>query len=317
MRESWDNVFEDAPASFEERMRQTLASLEERPRVRHLRFPTGGLVAAALLIAVLGGTALATNLFGLRSLTVEDPYATPAAGDVIALQGLPESPEFRANARWMTYLASREAPPKPEEPASAVNYQAAGETGGETAEAKDAVEIRDVRYVLYSVDSPEAAEELDSIVEEYGLRLHTSLQDFYSEKDLYDLLGAEPFIDNCSAIVGYVYEDGSFQADGASRLDRTYEYQFGRYVKGAFSEVTLNVGDAGKYEEWIYTTTAGIDVQLSLGPDRCMLLADLPQSFVAVNLQGGSRGNSIFMPEPMTRADLESFAELFDLSELD
>ena len=106
MNEKWENVFGEVPASFEERMRATLASLEEKPKVRVFRFPAGGLIAAALMIAVLAGTALATNLFGLRSITVSDPYATPqAVGDVIALQGLPESPEFKANAAWMTYLA--------------------------------------------------------------------------------------------------------------------------------------------------------------------------------------------------------------------
>ena len=85
MNEKWENVFGEVPASFEERMRSTLASLEEKPKVRRFRFPAGGLVAAALLIVVLGGTALATNLFGLGSMTVTDPYATPeAVGDVIA-----------------------------------------------------------------------------------------------------------------------------------------------------------------------------------------------------------------------------------------
>ena len=53
-----------------------------------------------------------------------------------------------------------------------------------------------------------------------------------------------------------------------------------------------------------------------MSPDRCVLLADLPDAFVAVNLLGGTAGNSVFMPEPVTKADLEAFAELFDLSAL-
>ena len=79
MKETWDNIFEEAPPSFEARMRATLEGLEERPQVRRLRFPRGGLIAAALAVAVLGGTALAANLFGIGSLTVPDPFATPAA----------------------------------------------------------------------------------------------------------------------------------------------------------------------------------------------------------------------------------------------
>ena len=60
MRDSWDNMFEEVPASFEARMKETLSALEEKPKIRRFRFGTGALVAAALLVAVLGGTALAT-----------------------------------------------------------------------------------------------------------------------------------------------------------------------------------------------------------------------------------------------------------------
>lgn len=310
MKESWDNIFEEAPASFEARMRETLAGLEEKPNLRRLRFPRSGLIAAALAAAILGGTALAANLFGLHSLTVDDPFSTPTAqGDVIALQGLPESPEFQANARWMAYLANRppvETTATPEATDAAV-VDLPEETPGNGGAAL---------YPLYSVDSEESARMLESIVTEYGLRLHTTRWDFYDEKGLNDLLDTTPFLTGCSAVVGYVYEDGSFQADGTSVGGRTYEYQIGRYVKGTFSEVTLNVGNTGDYEEWIYTTAGGMDVQLSLGPDRSLLLADLDNAFVAVNLQGGAKGNALFMPDPLTREQLEAFAETIDFTQL-
>ena len=81
MNEKWDKVFGEVPASFEERMVSTLASLEDR-KIRRFRMPGSALIAAALLIAILGGTALATDLFGLKSLTVSDPYATPETTSV-------------------------------------------------------------------------------------------------------------------------------------------------------------------------------------------------------------------------------------------
>lgn len=292
--EQWDKVFEEVPASFEERIVSTLASLEEKPKIRRFRMP-GGLIAAALAVVILGGTAWATDLFGLKSITVSDPYATPeAVGDVIALQGVPESAEFKANAQWMDYLTASDV----------VSRSAADGSIGEGS------------YSLYSVYTAEMAEELERIASAYGLKLHTSRQDFYSESDLYSLAGVSPFISNCAAISGYVYEDGSFQGDGTNVDGRFYEYQFGRYRKGSFSEVTLNIGSAGDYEEWIYTTASGVTVQLSMGPDRCVLLADLPGSFVAVNLLGGTSGNSMFMPDPVTKADLEAFADMFDFSSL-
>lgn len=294
--EKWDNVFEEVPASFEARILSTLDALEEKPKIRRFRMPAGGLIAAALMVVVLGGTALATDLFGLKSITVADPYATPeAVGDVIALQGVPDSPEFRANAQWMDYLSS---------------------SGAASRSVSDPDLAENESYGLYSVSDAESAARLESIAAANGLKLHTSQQDFFTESELYENLGTAPFISNCAAISGYVYEDGSFQGDGTNVAGRFYEYQLGRYVKGSFSEVTLNVGNASSYEEWIYTTASGVDVQLSMGPDRCVLLADLPSSFVAVNLLGGTNGNSLFMPDPVTKADLEAFADLFDFSSL-
>ena len=257
-----------------------------------------------LLVAVLGGTALATDFFGLKSLTVTDPNASPAAvsateepaggSTVIALQGVPESPEFQANAEWMDFLAS---------------YDAAAMT-------QEAAACLPEKYDLYSVSTQDMANELDRIIRKYHLRLHTSMTDFDSEDTLYALLEAEPFLTDCAAVSGYLYEDGSFQAYGTNVSGKSYEYQLGRYVKGAFSEVTLNIGSAEDYEEWTYTTSRGDEVQLSLGPNRCVVMSDQPKAFVAINLLGGTEGNSLFMPEPVTKEDLEAFAELFDFAKL-
>ena len=50
MKDNWDDLFGEVPASFEERMRTTLSSLEEKPKVRHLRFPMRRLIAAVLMV---------------------------------------------------------------------------------------------------------------------------------------------------------------------------------------------------------------------------------------------------------------------------
>ena len=200
----WKDAFGEVPASFEARMRDTLASLEEDEKIRRFRFRPGMLAAAVLLVVVLAGTALATDFFGLKSLLVTDPYAVaeataaPAPSDLIALQGFPQSAEFRANAEWMDYLAA---------------YGAAVDTEARV----------DPRYALYNVSSEAEGRALDEITARYGLRLHTSLTDFDSEDELYELLGSRPFFTNCAAIGGYVYEDGSFQGDGTSVAGRCYE----------------------------------------------------------------------------------------------
>ena len=189
-------------------------------------------------------------------------------------------------------------------------------SGVDLEAAEAAAEDMGAPYSLYTVYNADMARKLDAIAAENGLTLHSSARDFFSEAALYDALGTEPFIRNCAALSGYVYEDGSFQADGTDVADKCYEYQLGLYRKGAFSQVTLNIGSAAEYEEWTYTTSAGVEVQLSMSPDRCVMLADLPDAFVAVNLLGGTAGNSVFMPEPVTAEDLQAFAEQFDLGAL-
>ena len=80
MRDSWDNMFEEVPASFEARMKETLSALEEKPKIRRFRFGTGALVAAALLVAVLGGTALATDFFRSEESHRHRPERLPRRG---------------------------------------------------------------------------------------------------------------------------------------------------------------------------------------------------------------------------------------------
>lgn len=303
MRDSWDNMFEEVPASFEARMKETLSALEEKPKIRRFRFGTGALVAAALLVAVLGGTALATDFFGLKSLTVTDPNASPAAG------------LRHGRGRWTTARSSRAGRAgtgvQGKRRVDGLPCVVRHRRHGEGNRRLPAGEVRSLLR-LHAGD----ATELDQITRKYNLRLHTSVTDFDSEDTLYSLLNAEPFLTDCTAVSGYIYEDGSFQAYGTNVSGKSYEYQLGRYVKGAFSEVTLNIGSAEDYEEWIYTTSRGDEVQLSLGPSRCVVMSDQPKAFVAINLLGGTEGNSFFMPEPVTKEDLEAFAELFDFAKL-
>ena len=63
------------------------------------------------------------------------------------------------------------------------------------------------------------------------------------------------------------------------------------------------------YQEWRYQTSRGISATLALGPGRALILADLPDSFVAVTILAGSA-------DGLTRDMLEELADSFDLSKL-
>ena len=117
------------------------------------------------------------------------------------------------------------------------------------------------------------------------------------------------------SVGGYVYNDGSFHYDGEAALQngKIIDYQFGNYVKGTFSDVYLNVGDADSYREWQYTTSSGVEVSLALGESKSLVIANLENSFVAINVLTGSAGSDFGSPA-VTEADLEAFADLFDFS---
>ena len=88
---------------------------------------------------------------------------------------------------------------------------------------------------------------------------------------------------------GYAYNDGTFHYDGQVALTsgKLVDYQFGNYVKGTFSDVSLNVGDADSYREWAYETASGVTVSLALGDSKALVITDLDNSFVVINVLTG------------------------------
>ena len=152
------------------------------------------------------------------------------------------------------------------------------------------------------------AETLDAIAAKYNLALH-------QDNTIYDdtaafLAVTGPFIDPALIYPGYAYPDGTFQCDGgwtaADGVERGF--QFRRTAKGVFDEVYLNIGDADAYRQWVYETADGVPLLLAERVDgsHALILADRPESFVAVNILG-TEG-------PLSREDLEAFAEGIDFS---
>lgn len=309
----WDelkNVYGEAPPSFEERIRLTLDALPEEKPVYRRRKPWATMVAAAVMVVILAGSAFATDFFGLGSIRVADPFtattaptvepaaAAPAHQDSIALQGLPESPEFLATAEWMAFLSGYDTD------RSQLNALGNTVTGLEE------------KYGLYFVYTQEMADALEEIVARHDLKLHSDIQFFDTADKLYKLSGVSAFLGS-TPMNGYLYEDGSFLFSAASVVQgTTFAYEFNRHVKGSFSEVTLNIGSADDYEQWDYDTSCGVSVHMFMGAEKCLILADLDKAFVSVNILGGTDGGSQYMPEPVTREALEAFANLIDFSKL-
>jgi hypothetical protein len=281
--------------------------------------------AAAALIVALGITAMATDLFGIRDMvfgSYSDPrnigpetaaptgdivVEEPEENDLIIMQGYPDSNEYKACEEWNIFCE---------------NYD---KDGSVLASVGNSSNEYTENYPMYLVYSKDMADKLEEIIAKYGLTLHQTMTIVQNSDELITTAGTGDFLRNAgnefedTVLGGYVYNDGSFQYDGNLILDSgaSVGYQFGRYVKGTFSSTYLNVGDADSYDEWEYTTVSGVKVNLALGNDKSLIIADLGSSFVTVNILDGTGGNDTFSSGVLTKDSLQEFADAFDFSQID
>lgn len=277
------------------------------------------IAAAAVLVTALSVTALATDIFGLRSLVIGSSVSTPpdstATGDItlsappqdlIVLQGYPDSPEYKASQEWHEFLAGYDT-----------DQAILNEVGNTLTEFYD-------KYPMYLVYSQDMADKLEEITVRYSLTLHRSLTIVENAEELYGVAGTGRFLvpsdlGGNAVLGGYVYDDGTFHYDGQAMLTggTMIDYQLGNYIKGTFSDTYLNVGDAGSYREWAFTTASGLTVSLALGEGKALVIAELEDSFVTVNVLAGTSQDSQFASGIITEDDLEAFANLFDFRQID
>ncbi|MGE4485691.1 MAG: hypothetical protein AB7C97_11340 [Oscillospiraceae bacterium] len=280
------------------------------------------IAAAAALIAAFSITALATHLFGLRDMVIKsndtpavsepsavtsdsDTETTAQGSDLIVLQGYPDSNEYKASEEWNVFCTGYDT-----------DHAILNKVGNSSNEYTE-------KYPLYLVYSQEMVDKLEEITVKYGLKLHESIVIAETPDQLIAEAGVGDFIISGQgginiAYGGYVYNDGTFHYDGEAIIDsgKVIDYQFGNYVKGTFSDTYLNVGDASSYEEWTYKTSGGVSVSLALGESKALVIVDLNNSFVTVNVLAGTAEDEVFGSDSITKEDLQAFADLFDLSQI-
>ena len=282
---------------------------EEHPKRRTFRRSL--LLAAALgLIVAFGSVAYATGWFGLRSAVMYhdngDPDQPYGNTDVMSLQGLAGSPEFEANARWQAF------------------YDSYDPDGAILASIGNSDTGLEPRYDAYPCYTREMADTLDAIAEESGLELLSGLT-LYSAAELPDWM-RNTLPQSCGAFdhciyAGYSFDNGSFKTEGAfffcdARWPYETNYQFVCNRKGYLSVSYLAIGDADDYTQWAYETASGVTVTLALGPDKALIIADLPDAYLVVNVLdvrvGDVQRGEITLPAGI----LEAMADAFRFDQL-
>ena len=286
---------------------QSLERKEEDMKKSNVKFISRAAVAAAVILMV-PTVAYATNLLGLQemklgkedvSLTTEDKDIA----DMISLQGLTDSPEQKACKEWYDFENQ---------------YDADGAVLAEVGNSIVGLGDYEENYGCYS---QEMADKVDEICEKYQLKMLTGFEligddykGFLGKTGVGDMLnsltdhGANQFID------GWYYQDGTFHIEGTAMLSKPslimVDYQFGRYMKGTFNTVMLNVGNIEDYRQWEYTTSNGQKVLLANSNDKSLIMADREKSFVSINILNDTAVNVPEISDEM----LEELAEVFDFS---
>ena len=282
---------------------------EEHPKRRTFRRSL--LLAAALgLIVAFGSVAYATGWFGLRSAVMYhdngDPDQPYGNTDVMSLQGLAGSPEFEANARWQAF------------------YDSYDPDGAILASVGNSDTGLEPRYDAYPCYTREMADTLDAIAEESGLELLSGLT-LYGAAELPDWM-RNTLPQSCGAFdhciyAGYSFDNGSFKTEGAfffcdARWPYETNYQFVCNRKGYLSVSYLAIGDADDYTQWEYETASGVTVTLALGPDKALIIADLPDAYLVVNVLDVRVGDVQQGEAALPAEILEAMADAFRFDQL-
>ena len=251
------------------------------------------LIAAIIsILAILGLTGYAAKFFTIRNLMVELPEET-----YISIVAYPDSNEFRAHKEWMDLSESRRSV---------------------------RVTVEERIYNQYGAFTEESRDALIAIMEKYDLQPYTESVAVYDRvpEELYEVVGVSDFLpESCATYRGtigtdfpgcsvrnastiLIYSDDTRLPDGT-----IVTYELNNFVKGYMHDFLAIDPDLETIEEWDYTTADGTPVHLCRYGYQCMLMADLPNSFLSITVLRESEPES---SEPLTKDQIEDFADMFD-----
>lgn len=274
-------------------------------------------IAAAVAVALTVPTvAYATGLFGLNEFSLgKKTIDMPIQGrgeeivhlqgrvDMISLQGVTDSPEYKACSEWTDFEEGYDAD-------EAILSQV----------GNDIVGLGEIYEYIYGCYTQEMADKVDEICEKYEL---AKLEGMVVEQDYKTLcsrvgvgdIGGKTVENARNDIFGsYFYANGTFQMEGTAVIPGEpaclAEYEFRRSVKGVFDTVILNVGNIDDYRQWEYTTENGQPVLLANSNDKGLIIVEKEESYIVVNVLGDIMNDSYDVSDE----DLETLAEMFDFT---
>ena len=267
---------------------------EEAKTIKRSRKASRILLIAAAVVMVLSVGVLATRHFGLKDMQgIDDNKLTK--------NGIAGMPEYEAAIEWESRLGY-------------LNRY------GTNVITVDMIGDYDI-YWDYNAFTQEAKDELDALLEKYGLRMHESRTEAKSVDALYDAAGSRDFMpavgDSAEMPVGgRYYKDGSFTFNCAAVLPDGTNIRYSLYSlkKGTFIRIGYLGTNMKEFEEWGYRTEDGTDVLLAIRANQSILAADLDNCYVFIHILSGreNTGGHAVGAQTVDKSTLEAFAECFD-----
>ena len=213
------------------------------------------LLLAAAFALLFGVTAYALGWFGLSSRLTEaedtSPFSEDLTGQAVQTETEPPmthylsfndytgTPAAKAHAEWNVfwwdYVGSH-------------SFDNAAESEWKQGLDAETTAIADI----YGCGDESMLAKLLEIRDKYEIRLHTASVFPGNEERFFELTGLKPFfLGEGELQVQYLYEDGSFKAEGQAALDgRGCPFTLIRGAKGALDPASNREDRAEEYEEW-------------------------------------------------------------------
>ena len=273
---------------------------------KHLSTKRIWLIAAAIVLSLLLVGCAIVYILSLQDMafgTRHQEYYDGSSREItlLSIQGIKGSPGYQATKEWYEWLQTYDT-----DMTVYHSEEAFSEDFGDD-------------YYAYNLYSREMKDKLDEICEKYGLEL---LGKVYVDPDIEAGCKALqiPGIFRPGAAVeadwGQIcyYANGSFDLEGDVSLNgqEPHIVSFRCHRKSAFTDLYSSVGADGAFEEWVYTTSYGVDVLMVLDHGGVSGNAHM---YVEQGEYMFSFGILEFENRPLPdKAGMEAYAEAFDFT---
>ncbi|MBQ8831042.1 MAG: hypothetical protein IJ017_05545 [Oscillospiraceae bacterium] len=218
--------------------------------------------------------------------------------DIISLQGVQDSPNFKAVQEWRDFKDSYD-------PDFTLLHEA--DANGF---------VRPEAYHAYGVYTQEMIDKVDEIANKYGLKLAGAITMVQKEeKDIFfDTLGfsrlhREDFDEYVSYRSGYFYECGNFQFNFSIKTPNNTSLSCDmRYCDKAYFDTVAFSVDVDKTKQYNYTTSDGTEVLLMIADEWARIFCDREDAFITISIFNFSSSTTIALEDVKYAADAIDFS---------